>query len=129
MFHHYIPAASLLLSGIVHLLPLSGLLGSRQLEKLYGIPINEENLEILMRHRAVLFGLLGTFHCYGAFRPELYGLAFGSGIVSVASFIWLSRLSKKQSMVNRQIVRVCNVDIVVLMALSLGMITSIYFNE
>ncbi|KAL9642761.1 hypothetical protein ABK040_009838 [Willaertia magna] len=118
---HWIPAASLILSGIVHLLPLSGVLGLKQLEKLYGIPMNDRNLEVLMRHRAVLFGLLGGFHCYAAFKPALYNLAFGSGFVSVLSFIVLCQMSNE---VNKQVARVCKVDIVVLLALSIGYLTA-----
>jgi hypothetical protein len=80
----------LVIVGIIHLLPLSGVLGAEKLATLYGIPVNEPNLEILMRHRAVLFGLLGAFLVYAAFRPAFHLIALVAGFASVGSFLWLA---------------------------------------
>lgn len=77
----------LVLVGIIHLLPISGVLGVERLSALYGVSVGEPNLEILMRHRAVLFGLLGLFLVYAAFQPALQSLAIVAGLVSVVSFI------------------------------------------
>ena len=65
----------LVLVSIIHLLPLSGVLGSERLEILYGTSFSEPNLEILMRHRAVLFGLLGLFLLFAAFRRSIQPIA------------------------------------------------------
>jgi len=51
----------LIIVAVIHLLPLSGVLSGKRLTALYGLSFQEPNLEILMRHRAVLFGLLGVF--------------------------------------------------------------------
>lgn len=80
----------LVVVGIIHLLPLSGVLGPERLAALYGIGITEPNIEILMRHRAVLFGVLGLFLVYAAFRPSLQLLALVGGSASVFSFLWLA---------------------------------------
>ena len=56
----YLVSATLVLVGLIHLLPLSGVLSADQLASLYGLSFSEPNLAILMRHRAVLFGLLGV---------------------------------------------------------------------
>lgn len=80
----------LIVVGIIHLLSLSGVLGAERLSSLYGIIFDEANLEILMRHRAVLFGLLGAFLVYAAFKTELQPLAFIAGLVSVISFIGIA---------------------------------------
>lgn len=50
----------------------------------------DPNLVILMRHRAVLFGLLGCFLIYSAFRPSAQAVALIAGIASVVSFLWLA---------------------------------------
>lgn len=83
-------AAMLLVVGIIHLLPVSGLLGQQQLARLYGLRFDEPNLEILMRHRALLFGLLGLFFLLAAFKPPLQVAAFVVGLLSAGSFIWLA---------------------------------------
>lgn len=80
-------AALLILVGVIHLLPVTGVVGAGQLESLYGITAQEPNLEILLRHRAVLFALLGSFLIYAAFKPRLQPTALLGGLISVISFI------------------------------------------
>lgn len=82
---------SLIVVAVIHLLPLFGVLGASRLATLYGIDCSEPNLQILMRHRAVLFGLLGVFLLYAAFVPHLQTLALIAGWVSVLSFLLLAR--------------------------------------
>ncbi|PSF05909.1 phosphopantetheine adenylyltransferase [Marinobacter fuscus] len=77
----------MVLVGIIHLLPVSGVLGVERLAALYGLSLGEPNIEILMRHRAILFGILGLFMVYAAFQPSLQTLAIIAGLVSVVSFI------------------------------------------
>lgn len=83
-------AAMLTIVGIIHLLPLSGVLGAARLTSLYGLSFDEPNLAILMRHRAVLFGLLGLFLIWAALRPALQPFAFFAAFVSVVSFLVLA---------------------------------------
>ena len=83
-------ATMLIIAGIIHLLPLAGVLGAERLAALYGVSFEEANLAILMRHRAILFGLLGLFLILAAFRPPLQMLAFVAGLASVVSFLVLA---------------------------------------
>ncbi|QKE65413.1 phosphopantetheine adenylyltransferase [Aquipseudomonas campi] len=83
-------AALLLVAAVIHLLPLAGVLGGERLNSLYGLTLDETNLQLLMRHRAVLFGLLGTLLATAAFLPGLRPLALGAGLLSVLSFLLLA---------------------------------------
>ena len=80
----------LVIAGIIHLLPLSGVLGAERLAALYGLSFQEPNLLLLMRSRALLFGLLGAFMLYAAWRPTLQPLALFGGLVSVLGFLLLA---------------------------------------
>ena len=53
--------AALIVAGLIHFLPVAGVIGAHQLESMYALPFDERNLAILMRHRAVMLGLLGGF--------------------------------------------------------------------
>jgi len=86
----YLITAMLLVAGVIHLLPLSGVLGAPRLSALYGVQIEDPNLLILMRHRAVLFALLGAFLVCAAFKPSLQRAAIAAGLVSAISFLWLT---------------------------------------
>ncbi len=83
-------AGLLLVPAVIHLLPLSGVLGADALTRLYGLDFSAPDLQILMRHRAVLFGLLGGLMAIAAFRPALQGVAIVLGLASVVSFLALA---------------------------------------
>ncbi|AKJ04047.1 hypothetical protein ATI61_101858 [Archangium gephyra] len=83
-------SASLVIAAVIHLLPLTGVVSAKALAQLYGLPFEESNLQILMRHRAVLFGLLGVFLMIAAFTPRLQTLAFAAGLISAGSFLWIA---------------------------------------
>lgn len=107
----------LLIVAVIHFMPVIGVLGSTRLVALYGIQFDDANLVILMRHRAVLFGLLGAFLSIAAFRPELQLLALIAGFVSVASFMLIAW---SVGGYNSQIARVFLVDVIALICLAVG---------
>lgn len=117
MANRYLVSAMLVLVGLIHLLPLSGALGSERLASLYGGSFSEPNLAILMRHRAVLFGLLGVFLIFAAFRPMFRTVAFIAGFISVLSFLWLAVTAGNY---NDQVGRVVTADVVALICLVVG---------
>jgi hypothetical protein len=103
--------------GIIHLLPLTGVLSVSRLQALYGVTITDPNLEILMRHRAVLFGILGAFVISAAFRPGLQLAALIAGAVSVISFLVIAGMIGGY---NAGIARVVTADIVAVVCLLIG---------
>lgn len=80
----------LLLAGVVHLFPLLGATGAARLEQLYGLRMDDPNLLLLMRHRALLFGLLGLLLATAAFKPAWQGLALLAAWGSVLGFVLLA---------------------------------------
>ncbi|RZI92273.1 MAG: phosphopantetheine adenylyltransferase, partial [Rubrivivax sp.] len=66
---------TLALVALLHALPLAGVLGAAKLSVLYGVDAREPGLELLLRHRAVLFGLLAAFLAWAAWQPALRGPA------------------------------------------------------
>jgi hypothetical protein len=107
----------LLLVALIHALPLVGVLGAAKLTQLYGIDVQDPTLELLLRHRAVLFGLLAAFLAYAAIRPELHRLALVAGFISVASFLVLARLA---SAYNPELSTVVRADWLALVLLAAG---------
>lgn len=83
----FVVPAVLLVVAAIHLLPLAGALGPAKLASLYAIDAQEPNLQILLRHRAVLFGLLAALLVYAVWQPALQGIALIGALVSVASFV------------------------------------------
>ncbi len=86
----FVVPVCLLVVAIIHALPLIGVLSAAKVAALYGITVQDPNLEILLRHRAVLFGLLAAFLAYAAFHRSLHGLALVAAWVSVAAFLALA---------------------------------------
>ena len=80
----------MLVVALIHLLPISGFFGIERLTSLYDVEINGANMEILMRHRAILFGILGGFLAYAAFRPAMQPIAFLAAFISLSSFFYLT---------------------------------------
>ena len=113
----YILSAMLTVVGIIHLLPLSGVLSVSRLQALYGVAIADPNLEILMRHRAVLFGILGAFQIHAAFRPVLQLAALIAGTISVISFLVITGMVGGYSV---GIARVVTADIIAVVCLLIG---------
>ena len=122
----YLVSAMLVVVAIIHLLPLSGVLGGERLVALYGLSFNDPNLAILMRHRAVLFGLLGLFLLFAAYRPQYQAIAFIAGFVSVVSFLWLAW---SVGGYNTQVARVFMADIVALACLIIGFLAYLYVQQ
>jgi hypothetical protein len=108
------------LAGLINALPVIGMVSGRRIERLYAVEIKGPDLAILMRHRAVLFGLLGGFMIYAAFNPALWLAACVIGLVSMASFIMLAWMTGGYNAALRKVVWIDIAGIIpVLVALAL----------
>lgn len=86
----YLVMLALLVASLVHLGPLIGVLGVERLKGLYGVDVEGPDFAILMRHRAVLFGLLGAFFLVAAFIPRLQLAGLLLSIGSIGAFLALT---------------------------------------
>ena len=109
----------LVIAAVIHLLPLSGAISNDRLSVLYGLSFAEPNIEILMRHRAVLFGLLGIFLLYSAFNSSKHLVGLAVGIISVVSFLYFAWSVGNY---NAEIARVFYADLVALLCLLVGLV-------
>ena len=88
-------SALLVIVGLINFLPVAGVLSVEILANAYNIPQPEGDLLILMRHRAVLFGILGAIIIVSAFRRHLQTTATLAAFISMLGFIGLCLASGK----------------------------------
>jgi hypothetical protein len=77
----------ILFAAAVNLAPVVGALSSDRLQALYGVAFTDPNVVILMRHRAILFAVVGGLLAVAAFHAPLRRAAYAAGILSMLSFI------------------------------------------
>jgi hypothetical protein len=75
--------------GLINFVPLVGLFSVDQMQASYAITVTDPNLEILLRHRAVLFGIVGGYILIAAFRPAWQPTAIVFAGLSMMAFIIL----------------------------------------
>lgn len=100
--------------GVVNFAPIVGLLSAARLEGLYGLPFQDPNLIVLMRHRAVLFGIVGGILFFATFFPSARPVATVAGFASMTSFILLVLTTSEA---NAELTRVMWIDVVATVAL------------
>lgn len=76
--------------GVINFFPIVGVYSKETLTRLYGIEVAGPDLEILLRHRAVLFGLIGGLIFYSVWRPQWQWPVIVIGLASMVSFIALA---------------------------------------
>ncbi len=115
-------AGVLIIAGVIHLLPLPGVVGASHLTALYGVKLSDPNVVVLMRHRAVLFGMLGVLALVAAFRPTLQLTAL---IMTTCSVIAFLAIAWPTGSTNDSLQRVFWIDVVVLGLLLIAL--SVFF--
>jgi hypothetical protein len=119
----YVSIVALLVAGIIHLLPIPGVMGASSLARLYGIEVNDPNIAILLQHRALLFGVLGVLMLSAIALPRLRVTALSVGLFSAASFIVVAMAVGGY---NPAIGRVVFADVVVSVVLTAGLVMELW---
>lgn len=112
-------ATALLLAGLLNALPALGLLGQTQLRALYGLEVTDPSLRILLRHRALLFGLLGGAMIAAAFVPAWRAPLAGAGLLSMLGYVVIAGLEGGG---NAALLRVAWADVVASLVLGATLI-------
>ena len=96
--------------GVVNLVPVVGVRSARTLAKMYGIDLRDGDVDlaILLRHRAVMLGVVGALLITAAFVPTLQPSASVIGFASMLSFVALARTTPRP---NRAIAKVSAIDV------------------
>jgi hypothetical protein len=111
---------SLFIAGIINILPSLLAFLPDKISKSYGIEIPNGNYELLLRHRAILFGIIGGLMIYSAIAKKYYEVATIVGLISMVSFILLFFLIGKE--MNAELRKVMIIDVVATVVLCLGAI-------
>lgn len=102
------------ISAVIHFLPVSGVLGSGRLEALYGVAVTEPNTLLAMRHRAILFGVLGGLLVAAIIEPGLFWPAVIATGVADLAFLVLALGTDTSSRMKRVVIA----DVISLVALA-----------
>jgi hypothetical protein len=102
-------------AALIHLLPLPGVLGGEWLVKLYGIAVPDAGSEFLLRHRAIVFGLMGLA-LLAALRVRPWRLPFVLFVLaSDLAFLLIAALDWPQSTALQRVIAFDGLSVALLM--------------
>ncbi len=82
-------SALLFVVGMINFLPFLGVVSAERLSRAYAVELGSNDLVILMRHRALLFGIVGGFILYSVFVPNYQTPAMVMAAVSMVGYVLL----------------------------------------
>lgn len=80
-------AIAFLIVAVIHLLPIAPVFAPGTLVRLYGIAPDDTTLLLLMRHRALLLGLVGVLCFWAAGASSVRPAALLAATLNVAGFL------------------------------------------
>ncbi len=113
----YLVLLLFLATGLINLVPVAGAVSDLQLSRLYGTGALHPDVSLLLRHRAILFGIVGALLVCAAFQPSIRGIATLAGLVSMVSFCVLVLLIQHG---NPDLLRIAWIDVAASLALVLA---------
>lgn len=108
----------LFIAGVINFIPSALAVVPGKISIAYGIQIPDSNYELLLRHRAILFGIVGGMMIYSALTKKYYSVSVVMGLVSMISFLILSQLISGD--INPELQKVKTIDIIGIVILLLG---------
>ena len=107
----------LFISGVINFMPSLLAFWSNKISSSYGIDIPNSNDELLLRHRAVMLGIIGGVMIFSAISKKYYSLSVSIGLISMVSFIILYALVGN---INPELQKVMKIDIAGILILLIG---------
>lgn len=113
-------SAAFALVGLVNLAPVLGVRSLATISRMYGLAVrgDDRDLAVLLRHRAVMLGLVGGLMIYAAVTPPLQPAAAVVGLASMLSFTSLAWAARPAS---RPIARVAAIDVAASFVLAIAL--------
>ena len=108
----------LFIAGIINIVPSVLAFLPNKISNSYGIEVPNSNYELLLRHRAILLGIIGGVMIYAAITKMNYSLAVSIGFISMISFIILFTLMGEA--INPELHKVMKMDILGMIILLIG---------
>ena len=81
--------ALLIIVGLINFLPVIGVLSATNITQAYSVVLTSNDLVILMRHRALLFGIVGGFILYSVIAPQHQVVAMVMAAISMVGYLGL----------------------------------------
>ncbi len=116
----------LFIVGVINFLPVIGVLSIDRINQAYGLNVGDNNMAILLRHRALLFGLIGGFVFYSIFNPQYQNAAITLAAISMIGylcFFWSVGGS------NSELLKVAQIDIVGVVVLAVAIVVKYFLND
>jgi uncharacterized membrane protein (UPF0182 family) len=117
---------ALFLSGVINFIPSSLAFLPKKINASYGINVTDVNLELLLRHRAVLFGIVGGMMIFSAIFKRYYDLSVIIGGISMVSFVILYYGIGN---INAELKKVMLFDVAAIIILAIGCFCYYFFGK
>lgn len=103
--------------GLINFLPVIGVLSAEKLSAAYAVELIGSDIVILMRHRALLFGLVGGFVLYSVWKPSYQSAAMVMAAISMLGFLFFVAAADHY---NASIAKIAFIDLVGLACLAIA---------
>ena len=109
---------ALTIAGIINIIPSILAFAPSKFLSSYGIELPDATFELLLRHRAVFFGIVGGLLIFSAITKKHYELSTSIGLVSMVSFVVIYLLIGGG--ITDELKKVVRIDIVAMVILLVG---------
>lgn len=105
--------------GLINFVPVLGLISLNKINLAYGLSVSSIDLELLLRHRALMFGIIGGFVLWSVWVPTLQYAALTLAGISMLGFVLLAL---SLGSVNAELMKIMWADIIGLLLLTIAIV-------